>query len=65
MRYLLALLCPPLAILLCGRPLLALLNIPLCIMFWVPGVIHALLVVHEHKEERRTRRIIREFQAAR
>lgn len=57
MRYLIALLLPPLAILLCGRPFLALLNCPLCILGYIPGQIHAVLVVHEHLAEKRARRI--------
>ena len=59
MRYLLAFLLPPLAVLLCGRPIQALLSIPLTIAFWVPGVIHALLVVHDYHEQQRAEAIIR------
>ncbi|MFA6046581.1 MAG: YqaE/Pmp3 family membrane protein [Phycisphaerales bacterium] len=59
MRYLLAFLLPPVAVLLCGRPIQALLSIPLTIAFWVPGVIHALLVVHDYHEQQRAEAIIR------
>jgi uncharacterized membrane protein YqaE (UPF0057 family) len=46
--YLVAILLPPLAVLLSGKPFQALLNIVLTVAFWVPGVIHALFVVHNH-----------------
>lgn len=58
MRYVLALLLPPLAVLLCGKPIQFLLNILLCLFFWIPGVIHAILVVHEHLNDKRTERLI-------
>jgi len=58
MLYLLAILLPPLAIFLCGKPFQALINIPLTILLWVPGMIHALLVVHNHYADIRTERLI-------
>ena len=58
MRYLLAIVLPPLAVLLCGKPVQFLLNILLTLCFWVPGVIHAILVVHSHLEDKRTERIV-------
>ncbi len=48
MRYLLAILLPPLAVLLCGKPFLAILNLLLTLCFWIPGVVHALFVVNSH-----------------
>ncbi len=59
MLYLLALLLPPLAVLLCGKPFQALLNLVLTLLGWLPGAIHAILVVNSHENERRTERIIR------
>lgn len=59
MRYFLSFLLPPLAVLLCGKPLLALLNILLTLMGWIPGVIFALLVVHDHKNDLRAMRFQR------
>ena len=50
MRYLLAILLPPLAVLLCGRPFQAVLNLLLTLVFWVPGVLHAILIVHDYHE---------------
>jgi uncharacterized membrane protein YqaE (UPF0057 family) len=58
MRYLLAILLPPLAVLLCGKPLQALLNLLLTLCFWVPGVLHAVLVVHDHHEQRRNEQVL-------
>ena len=59
MRYILALLLPPLAVLFCGKPIQFLLNILLCLLGWIPGVVHAVLVVHEHLNDKRTEKIIR------
>jgi len=59
MRYLLAILVPPLAVLLCGKPLQAILNLVLTIAGYVPGLIHALFVVHNYYEDRRTERVIK------
>ncbi len=56
--YLLAFVCPPLAILLCGKPFQALLSIPLLCMYF-PSALWALLVVSDHKANRRTDRLIR------
>jgi len=51
--YLLAILLPPLAVLLSGRPIQALINIPLTLCLWIPGAIHAILVVNERKANQR------------
>jgi uncharacterized membrane protein YqaE (UPF0057 family) len=58
MLYLVAILLPPLAVLLTGRPFQALLNFLLTLMLWVPGVIHALFVVQEHKANKRQEALI-------
>ena len=65
MRYLLAIILPPLAILLCRKPLQFILNIPLTLLFWVPGVLHALLVVHSHLADQRTDRVVRAIRGGR
>lgn len=57
MRRLLAIICPPLAVLLCGKPFSAVLNAFLCCLFWVPGMAHALMVVDDRFQDKRTRRI--------
>jgi len=59
MRYLIALLLPPLAVFLCGKPFQGILNIFLCLLFWVPGVIHAMFVVHSHLADKRTDKLIK------
>lgn len=59
MLYLVALFIPPLAVLLCGKPLQTLLNLALCLLFFVPGVIHALFIVHAHKADQRNAALIR------
>ena len=58
MLYLVAVIVPPLAVLLAGKPFQALLNIPLTVLAYFPGLIHALFVVHNHYEDRRTARVI-------
>lgn len=63
MRYLLAILLPPLAVLLCGKPFQAVLNLFLTLCFWVPGAIHALLVAHDYYEDERTDRMMRSLRA--
>jgi len=61
MRYLLAILLPPLAVLSCGKPVQFLLNLVLTLCLWVPGAIHAILVVHAYHEDRRAAMIVREI----
>jgi uncharacterized membrane protein YqaE (UPF0057 family) len=60
--YLLAIFLPPVAVLCCGKPGAALLNFILTLCLWVPGVIHAILVVAEFKADKRASRIIRATQ---
>jgi uncharacterized membrane protein YqaE (UPF0057 family) len=59
MLYLLAVVLPPVAVLLCGKPFQALLSIPLTLLGWVPGVLHALFVVNNHYADQRNERLIR------
>ena len=58
MRYLLALLLPPVAVFLCGKPIQGIINIILTLCFYVPGAIHALLVVHSYLADKRTDKIV-------
>lgn len=58
MRYFLAIILPPLAVLLCGKPIQFVLNIFLTLLFWIPGVIHAILVVNSHLADKRTKKIV-------
>ena len=59
MRYLFAFVFPPLAVLLCGKPIQFILSIPLTVCFWVPGVIHAMCVVSSHLADQRNAKLIR------
>jgi uncharacterized membrane protein YqaE (UPF0057 family) len=58
MRYVLAIILPPLAVLLCGKPIQFILNIFLTLLGWIPGVIHAILVVNSHLADKRTQKIV-------
>ena len=55
MLYLLAIICPPLAVLMCGKPGAAALNFLLWLLLIVPGIIHAMMVVSEYKSDQRTK----------
>jgi uncharacterized membrane protein YqaE (UPF0057 family) len=53
MKYLLCFILPPVAVLLTGRPFTAVLNFLFTLCFWLPGIVHALIIVsHENKERR-------------
>jgi uncharacterized membrane protein YqaE (UPF0057 family) len=56
MLYFLAIILPPVAVLLVGKPIQALLNLVLCLFFYIPGVIHAILVVKDQKDDKRMRK---------
>ncbi|MBL7214980.1 MAG: YqaE/Pmp3 family membrane protein [Phycisphaerae bacterium] len=58
MRYFLAIILPPLAVLLCGKPIQFILNIFLTILGWIPGVIHAILVVNSHLADKRADKVV-------
>ncbi|MGJ8678620.1 MAG: YqaE/Pmp3 family membrane protein [Akkermansiaceae bacterium] len=60
MRYFFCLFFPPLAVLLCGGKLgSCLLNVVLTLCGWIPGVIHAFLVVNEYKADKRMEKMVR------
>ena len=58
MRYLLAILLPPVAVFLCGKPIQGIISIFLTLLFWIPGVVPALFVVHGHLADKRTEKIV-------
>ena len=58
MRYLLAVILPPVAVLICGKPIQAILNLVLTLLFWIPGLIHAIFVVNGYYADQRTDRVI-------
>lgn len=64
MLYFLAIILPPVAVLLSGKPIQALLNLFLTLLGWIPGVIHALFVVSSAKADRRVEKQTRELKQA-
>ena len=59
MLYFLAIILPPLAVLFCGKPVQFLLNLLLTLLFWLPGVVHAILVVNNHLADKRADKIVK------
>jgi len=60
MLYLLAIFLPPVAILFCGfKPLTFLLNCGLTLLGWIPGSIHACLVVNSYFADKRTEKLVK------
>jgi uncharacterized membrane protein YqaE (UPF0057 family) len=61
MRYLLAILLPPVAILTCGKPTQALLALILQITLigWIPAAVWAILVVNSYHADKRTDKMIK------
>ncbi|AJK27763.1 YqaE/Pmp3 family membrane protein [Paenibacillus larvae] len=49
--YLLAFLCPPLAVFLSGKPGQGILSIILTMLGWVPGIVHAVIIVKDKKAD--------------
>ena len=56
MLYLLAIALPPMAVLVCGKPFQAILNICLCLLFVIPGIVHAIFVVNNYYADKRAER---------
>jgi uncharacterized membrane protein YqaE (UPF0057 family) len=59
MRYFLCFLLPPLAVFSTGRIGAFILNIILTVFFWIPGIIHAILVTNDYYEAKRHRQVVR------
>jgi uncharacterized membrane protein YqaE (UPF0057 family) len=59
MYLLLAIICPPAAVLILGRPSQSALNLQLTLLLYFPGVWHALSVVDQHKIDRRNETLTR------
>ena len=55
--YLLCIILPPVAVLLKGKPMTALLNLLLTLLLWVPGIIHAFMVVTAAEADARNKRL--------
>jgi hypothetical protein len=78
MMYLLAIFCSPLALLLTGKPVSALFNLILYVLsfaFWITIIfhhigfvlwglafLHAVLTIHEAREDRRARRVMASYE---
>ena len=58
MLYLLAIIFPPIAVLICGKPIQALLNLILTLILWIPGIVHAIFVVHSYLADKRADLVI-------
>lgn len=58
MRYLLAILLPPIAVATVAGPVTFLLNCFLTLLVWIPGSVHAVLVVNRFYAERRHRELV-------
>lgn len=56
MMYILAFFLPPVAVLMKGKPGQALMNLILTILFWIPGVIHAWIVINGANQDKRMER---------
>lgn len=53
MIYILAILIPPLPVLMKGKPIQALINIGFCCLLWIPGVLHAFAVINKSENIKR------------
>jgi uncharacterized membrane protein YqaE (UPF0057 family) len=56
LRYFFCVVLPPVAVLMTGRLGSFLLSIVLTLLGWIPGIIHACLVVNDYHEEQRAAR---------
>lgn len=59
LRYFFCVALPPVAILLTGRMGSFLLSLLLTLFGWIPGVVHAVLVVNDYEAERRSKTLLR------
>lgn len=58
MLYLLAVLLPPLAVVLAGKPSKVLTSLVLTLLLWVPGIIHAWITIGRARQEKRDKRLL-------
>jgi hypothetical protein len=47
----------------CGKPSAALLNLLLCVLSRIPGVVHAFIVINQTENDKRTEKIMRKVAA--
>lgn len=62
MKYFLAIVLPPVAVFSTHGFWMAFLNLILTLLLFLPGMIHALFMVHSHEQEKRTQRITEAFE---
>jgi uncharacterized membrane protein YqaE (UPF0057 family) len=62
MLYLVAVILPPLAVLFCGKPFQAILNLVLLfVTVYIGALIHAIFVVHNYYADQRQERLLRDM----
>ena len=59
MRYFLCIILPPVGVLTTGRIGAFILNVLLTLCFWIPGVIHAILVTGNYYETKRHKQLLK------
>jgi uncharacterized membrane protein YqaE (UPF0057 family) len=59
MLYLLAIVCPPAAVMIAGKPSQAAVNLGLTLLFYFPGLLHALYLVSQHNIRQRNETLVR------
>lgn len=59
MRYFLCIILPPVGVLTTGRIGAFILNVLLTLCFWIPGVIHAILVTSNYYETKRHKQLLK------
>ena len=59
MKYFWALILPPVAIMLCKKPGQFFLNIILCALGWIPGIVHALFAAASYEANERNQALIK------
>lgn len=63
LRFFFCVICPPIAVVLTNRLGSFLLSLLLTLLGWLPGVIHAFIVVTDYENEKRTARLARDLRS--
>jgi uncharacterized membrane protein YqaE (UPF0057 family) len=61
-KWILAIFLPPLAVLIWGTFLSAVINLILTLFFWIPGVIHAIAVINDQDAKRRHGELLKKME---
>ena len=59
MKYFTLIVCPPLLVLAMGKPTQAAINVFLSLFFYLPGLLHAYLMLQEQQDNLRTEKLIK------